>query len=86
MVLKENPKTKFSFQDLADKFNTTPTEIVSMIRAIARNGHGEFRDQVVGEPKLYDKATVLRRRQERRDQRRAKLMAKHADSTFALAM
>lgn len=53
-LLKANPDKKYSFGELAEKFGTCPSGMVSTIRSLGFAGHGEFRDQVKGEKYLYD--------------------------------
>ena len=65
-ILREDPKRKWSFVELGDKFNTSASAIVSMIRSLAKKGHGEFRDQVMGEKYLPQTPERIKMSEQRR--------------------
>lgn len=50
--LVQNPKERYTFNQLAKKHGTYPSAVVSAIRAIAKRGHGEFRDRLVSERQI----------------------------------
>lgn len=71
-ILHDDPGRQWSFAELGDEFSTSASAIVSMIRSLAKKGHGEFREQVRGE--MYLPATperlasrALRQKQKRRE-------------------
>ena len=76
-ILKDNPNRQYSFIELGDRFQTSASAVVSMIRSIAARGHGEFRDQVMGEK-------YLPKTPEREAARKLRLEKRHCEASMGL--
>jgi hypothetical protein len=53
-LLMAEPDRKWTFADIADRFNTSPSGATMLVRSLASAGLGDFRDRVMGERFMYD--------------------------------